>query len=121
MTKQGEDLAIKHLHVDALDSAESTREGLLEVVDAEEVTLSLESSANSRRAFVVLRLHLITFEGIIKVTLLNLTAILIIDTVSVALSAAATIVTGHTEEARAETLAKARGNDLVHVEAKHRK
>ena len=115
VAKQSENLAIEHLEVDATYGTEATREGLLEVVNLQVVSILLSSFASGRRAFIVLRLHLTTFKFVIAFCMMLIVVGCLVPN---ALPAAAAVEAGHAEEAGVEALAEARRDDLVHVESK---
>ena len=109
-------LTVIHLHVDSLHGSEPAREHFLEIFDAQVFIRGLKSFANDWRCLVIVRRHLLRFK---LVTFDNFAIFGLGAPASRA--AAASVVAGRAEEARAEPLAIVGRNDLVHVEAQHEK
>ena len=65
MAQQSKDLTVIHLHVDASDRPEPTREGLLEVVDLEVVVCLLEPFADDWGRLIVVNRHLVRFKCVV--------------------------------------------------------
>ena len=65
VAEQGEDLVLVHLHVDASDSLEASREGLLQVVNLEVLVGHLKALAHDWWCLIVVLGHLSALKLII--------------------------------------------------------
>mmetsp|Transcript_6764 Transcript_6764/g.9284 ORF Transcript_6764/g.9284 Transcript_6764/m.9284 type:complete len:240 (-) Transcript_6764:1184-1903(-) len=117
VAQKGENLAIEHFDAHATDCAESTREGLLKVVDLEVVASGFESLAHGCRSLVVLVWHLVALECVVVLSVDKGLLVTIGGPLAVALRPAAPIVARRAQEAGAQALAEVRRDDLVEVEA----